>query len=153
MLKPFSMIFFILVMVWAGGILVSSNPDTRIERACVPVSYIDKAVVAVVQLVHEPYAMSTHRLMMRVEYGCQFTVWKTFYEGTANAADAKRQVETDTASTSKKASGAEKEKKAAKVEPEEQRVAPARPTKADTVQVPDGEQREFKRMPSYMESE
>ena len=151
MLKPFSMIFFILVMVWAGGILVSSDPNTRIERACVPVSYLDKAVVAVVQLVHEPFAMSTHRLMVRIEYGCQFTVWKTFYEGTAKGADSKRDQDTTTDTGAKKAP--KQEKQAAQVEPEVQRAQPVRPSKVDSVQVPEGEQREFKRMPNYMEAE
>jgi len=156
MLKPFSMIFFILVMVWAGGILVTSDPRLRIERACVPVSYLDKAVVAVVQLVHEPFAMSTHRLMMRIEYGCQFTVWKTFYEGSATAGDSKKDTEADTPADGKKQG-----KSPAKSDDQQGRAAPAqapaqapsRPTKADSVVVPDGEQREFKRMPNYLEAE
>lgn len=151
MLKPFSMIFFILVMVWAGGILVSSDPNTRIERACVPVSYLDKAVVAVVQLVHEPFAMSTHRLMVRIEYGCQFTVWKTFYEGTEKAAEDKREHGAGSETTSKKP--AKQDKSTSQSEPEVARSAPSRPSKADSVQVPEGEQREYKRMPNYMEAE
>lgn len=80
MLKPFSMIFFIAVMVWVGGIFITSDPRTRIDRACLPVTYADSMLVAVVQVIHEPYAMGAHQMMLAVEYGCKFTVWKTFYE-------------------------------------------------------------------------
>lgn len=74
------MIFFIAVMVWIGGIFVTSDPRTRIDRACVPVTFADSLLVAVVQVIHEPYAMGAHEMMLSVEYGCKFTVWKTFYE-------------------------------------------------------------------------
>jgi hypothetical protein len=74
------MIFFIAVMVWVGGIFVTSDPRTRIDRSCLPVTFADSILVAVVQMIHEPYAMSTHQMMLSLEYGCKFTVWKTFYE-------------------------------------------------------------------------
>lgn len=90
MLKPFSMIFFIAVMVWIGGIFVTSDPRTRIDRACVPVTFADSLLVAVVQVIHEPYAMGAHEMMMSVEYGCKFTVWKTFYEEREIAKQAPR---------------------------------------------------------------
>lgn len=67
-------------MVWIGGIFVTSDPRTRIDRACVPVTFADSLLVAVVQVIHEPYAMGAHEMMLSVEYGCKFTVWKTFYE-------------------------------------------------------------------------
>ncbi len=67
-------------MVWVGGIFVTSDPRTRIERACLPVTFAESVLVAVVQIVHEPYAMGTHQMMLSIEYGCKFTVWKTFYE-------------------------------------------------------------------------
>ena len=74
------MIFFIAVMVWIGSIFFSSDPRTRIDRACVPVTFGDSLMVAVVQVIHEPYAMAVHEMMLSVEYGCKFAVWKTFYE-------------------------------------------------------------------------
>lgn len=80
MLRPFSMIFFIAVMVWVGGIFITSDPRTRIDRACLPVTYADSMLVAVVQVIHEPYAMGAHQMMLAFEYGCKFTVWKMFYE-------------------------------------------------------------------------
>ncbi len=67
-------------MVWIGGIFVTSDPRTRIDRACLPVTFADSVLVAVVQIIHEPYAMGAHQMMLSIEYGCKFTVWKTFYE-------------------------------------------------------------------------
>lgn len=80
MLKPFGMIFFVVVMVWFGAIFVTSNPSSRIERTCIPISLMDRVVVATVQLLHEPWAADAHIYMKNFEYGCQFTIWKTFYE-------------------------------------------------------------------------
>ena len=67
-------------MVWIGGIFVTSDPRARIDRTCLPVTFADSFLVAVVQVIHEPYAMGAHEMMLSVEYGCKFTTWKTFYE-------------------------------------------------------------------------
>jgi hypothetical protein len=88
MLKPFSMIFFILVMVWTGAIFLTSSAATRIERACIPATVTDKIVVSIVQLVYEPWAMDAHQMMLNVEYGCKYTVWKTFYEDVLDKSGA-----------------------------------------------------------------
>lgn len=84
------MIFFIAVMVWIGGIFITSNPQTRIDRACLPATFADRVLVAVVQVIHEPYAMGAHEMMLAVEYGCKFTVWKTFYEDRESYDDARQ---------------------------------------------------------------
>ena len=80
MLNPFSMIFFVLVMAWTGSIFLTSNSEARIERACSPVTISDKVVVAAVQLMHEPWALDAHKMMLGAEYSCRFAVWKVFYE-------------------------------------------------------------------------
>lgn len=153
MLKPFSMIFFILVMVWAGSIFVSSNATTRIERSCAPVAYIDKMVVAVVQLVHEPYALPTHELMLRLEHGCRYTVWKTFYEQP----DVDVPVNVPAESAAPRGKAAPLEQTAPKDVPVNVPAAPpvVKPsnTKASSVTVPEGSGTEFKPMPKYMGDE
>ncbi len=96
MLKPFSMIFFVLVMVWAGSILVTSSPQARIDRGCAPATLADKILVAVVQVIHEPFAEDAHEMMLHFEYGCRFTLWKVFYEdgnahrGSKNSGNASK---------------------------------------------------------------
>lgn len=84
------MIFFIAVMVWIGGIFVTSDPQTRIDRGCLPATFADRVIVAIVQVVHEPYALKAHELMLSLEYGCKFAVWKTFYESRDGVSNQRR---------------------------------------------------------------
>jgi hypothetical protein len=81
MLKPFSLIFFCLVLVWLGSIVVTSDPTERIDRSCSPLTIVDKAAVATALLLNEQLAAGTKRAMADWQYGCRFIVWKVFYEG------------------------------------------------------------------------
>lgn len=80
MLKPFSLVFFILVMAWLGAIFVTSDPQKRIERTCSPVEYVDKAASSGMQLVDAAWGSSTHNFFVNAHYGCRFVVWRMFYE-------------------------------------------------------------------------
>jgi len=80
MLKPFSLIFFILVMAWIGAIFVSSDPQVRMDRTCVPVEYMDKAGTGGMQLVDPVWGQATHKFFENMQYGCRFVVWRVFYE-------------------------------------------------------------------------
>ena len=151
MLKPFSMIFFIMVMVWAGSIFVSSDANTRIERSCAPISYIDKMVVAVVQLVHEPYALPTHELMLRLEHGCRFTVWKTFYEQPNVVVPV--DVPPGRSVPQERNAPLEQNNKNVPVVPAAVPQAQPSNTKASSVTVPEGSSTEFNPMPKYMGNE
>lgn len=146
MLKPFSMIFFILVMVWMGGIFLTSNTQTRIERACSPVTVSDKIVVAMVQLVYEEWALDAHKMMLQMEYGCRYTVWKTFYEDVLDRSATTTPVAKPSAASAPPApaSTTTATKKTA--------VAPADERPVEVVpQKPSGEAKPAKPLPSYME--
>ena len=80
MLKPFSLVFFIAVMVWIGAILISSDPQTRMDRFCIPVEYSDRASTSGMQLVDAGWGESTHKFFQNMHYGCRFVVWRMFYE-------------------------------------------------------------------------
>lgn len=80
MLKPFSLIFFIVVMVWMGGIFVSTDPQVRMDRTCVPVEYMDKAGSGAMQLIDPGWGHATHKFFQNMQYGCRFVVWRVFYE-------------------------------------------------------------------------
>lgn len=149
MLKPFSMIFFILVMVWMGGIFLTSNTQTRIERACSPVTVSDKIVVAMVQLVYEQWALDAHKMMLQMEYGCRYTVWKTFYEDVLDRSATttpviKESKPSAAAAPPAPASTTTATKKTA-VAPADERPVEVAPQKAP------GEAKPAKPLPSYME--
>lgn len=147
MLKPFSMIFFILVMVWTGAIFLTSNAATRIERACVPTTVADKIVVAVVQLVYEPWAIDAHQAMLNLEYGCKFTVWKTFYEDVLERTGAE-------APTAKNSTGSKKAEPTSTVVAPKESSGKQAPTPAPTPAAPEELQKAEEKKPliNYMDA-
>ena len=80
MFKPFSLIFFVLVMVWMGSILITSDPQKRMDRACVPIEYADKGATAVMSLLGREWGEGTHKLFVKTHYGCRYVIWTMFYE-------------------------------------------------------------------------
>lgn len=80
MWKPFSMIFFVLCMVWFGSILVTTDPQLRMDRACVPIHYMDKAGTSAMTLVDKGWGETTNKFFQDFHYGCRFVVWRVFYE-------------------------------------------------------------------------
>ncbi len=80
MLKPFSLIFFVLVMVWFGSIFITTDPQVRMDRSCVPVSIVDKAATSGMMLLNDGWATGTHKLFEEAHYGCRFIIWRMFYE-------------------------------------------------------------------------
>ena len=80
MLKPFSLIFFILVMVWCGAILITSDAQKRIDRTCLPVEYADVGATAAMSLIDQGWGEGTHTFFARMHYGCRYVVWSMFYE-------------------------------------------------------------------------
>jgi hypothetical protein len=89
--KPFSLIFFILVLAWLGSIFITSNPETRMDRTCVPIKYMDKAGTAGMQLFNADWGLPTHEFFEKVNYGCRFIVWRVFYADDWNKAQAQQQ--------------------------------------------------------------
>ena len=67
-------------MVWFGSILVTTDPERRMERTCVPMAFAEKAATAGMVLIDDEWAQSTHELFTKWHYGCKFIVWRMFYE-------------------------------------------------------------------------
>jgi len=88
MLKPFGVAFFVLCMVWFGAILITTDPQERIDRACTPVLLADRAMSSSMQLINESWGVSTHNAFEDVHFGCRFVVWRVFYEQDWNKAQA-----------------------------------------------------------------
>lgn len=80
MFKPFSLVFFIAVLAWIGSVLITTDPQKRIDRFCVPVEYTDRAATSGMQLLDASWGASTHKFFENIQYGCRFVVWKMFYE-------------------------------------------------------------------------
>lgn len=108
MLKPFSLIFFIAVMVWMGGIFVSTDPQVRMDRTCAPVEYMDKAGSGAMQLIDPGWGHATHIFFENMQYGCRFVVWRVFYEEDWKRAQQQQQGRSQAAVRGAEGGGAEK---------------------------------------------
>lgn len=80
MLKPFSLIFFVAVMIWVGSILVTTKPTERMDRGCFPMEVLDRTLTSGLLLVNASWAPGGHELFQSWTAGCKFVVWKIFYE-------------------------------------------------------------------------
>lgn len=88
MFKPFSIAFFILAFVWFGSILITTDPQARMDRGCLPVTILDKVGSAGMQVLNDPWGESTHKFFEKTHYACRYIVWKTFYEEDWNKAQS-----------------------------------------------------------------
>ena len=84
MFKPFSILFFIASMVWFGSILITTDPQARMDRTCIPVDYAKRATTAGMLLVNDEWSQESDKLFDKWLYGCKFVIWRMFYENDWN---------------------------------------------------------------------
>lgn len=80
MFKPFSFIFFVAVMVWIGAILITTEPQSRMGRACVPISATGVAAEAAMGLVNQDWGTATAKVFETWDFGCKHVIWSVFYK-------------------------------------------------------------------------
>lgn len=69
-------------IVWA---FATSNPAERIDRVCRPVAWGGNVATSVAALTTAKYQENVNNLFSKVNYGCQYTVWRLFYQKEYNA--------------------------------------------------------------------
>lgn len=79
--KEFWGLVFLAFVVW---IFASSSPNTRLERGCKPVGWTGNVIVSLSALVLPDQQKPVQRWFDRVEYGCQYTVWRLFFQDEYN---------------------------------------------------------------------
>lgn len=80
MFRPFAMFFFILTVVWAGAIMVTTDPYARLHRAALPIALLGRATVAAVVQVEPEWAAPVYNFFLKTEHGFQYMLWSVFYE-------------------------------------------------------------------------
>lgn len=80
MLKPFSLLFFIVVLTWVVRIFLTTDGSVRIERACEPVEIFGKVSVSATALVADQFTDEMQVTMNQWVYGCRYMVWRSVYE-------------------------------------------------------------------------
>lgn len=80
MMKPFGTAFFLLVMLWVGSILITTEPRERIGRTCAPIGWVGKFSASVMHLASADLVTDTEDFFQNRSNNCEYVVWRQFYE-------------------------------------------------------------------------
>jgi hypothetical protein len=86
MLRPFALIFFVMVFGWLGWTALPSDAQVRMARACFPVNAAGNLTTSAVMLVHRDWGVDSQDMFDQAAYGCRYMLWRAFYEEEWRAA-------------------------------------------------------------------
>jgi len=67
----------VVFLLWT---LLAAKPELRIERVCRPIQWSQNVAESIIGLTLPRLVTSVTESFGRVEYGCQYSVWRLFYE-------------------------------------------------------------------------
>ncbi|AOV18780.1 hypothetical protein BJI67_16200 (plasmid) [Acidihalobacter aeolianus] len=68
-------------------IIIGSTPTERITRACMPVPWTANLSVSILELIKADSDVApTTSWFQSANYGCEFTLWRLFYQNDYNTA-------------------------------------------------------------------
>lgn len=82
LVKELSGLLVLAFIVWT---FLAPNPDTRIERVCSPVQWGGNVATSLAALTTPAFELSVQQGMNKLDYGCQYAVWRLFYQKQYNA--------------------------------------------------------------------
>lgn len=98
----FGQLFGVLMVIFIGWIFITGDSAERMERACKPVEWTGNMAVSLVALTYPSGQRRTQMAFENMDYGCQYSLWRLFYEtdyletqsgaGVADDADAETPV-------------------------------------------------------------
>jgi len=72
--------FGILALVFFTWVFIASADQERLERGCRPVQWLGSFVESITDLTVPKYSPTVDGWIDSAEYGCQYMVWRLFYE-------------------------------------------------------------------------
>ncbi len=78
-MRPMAMIVLLLLFLLFGWVIIASEPEERINRACAPVLWGGNVVTSITSMFSESAAYRVEDAVLDVHYGCRYTVWRLFY--------------------------------------------------------------------------
>lgn len=78
-LKPFALLWFILILVWVGNILVTDTPAGRLDATCLPINGMGKAVASVAAMSSPQREAGVTIWFSDAFHGCRGFLWRQFY--------------------------------------------------------------------------
>jgi hypothetical protein len=79
--KEFWGLTFLAFVVW---IFMSSNPSIRIERTCKPLAWTGNIITSLTALAVPSQQQRVQKWSRKLDYGCQYTLWRLFYQDRYN---------------------------------------------------------------------
>jgi hypothetical protein len=76
----FSSILSFVVIGFLIWIFIAGSNETRMARACRPVGWIGNLMESVMLMVAPKGVDTTQSVFGKIEYGCQFSLWRMIYE-------------------------------------------------------------------------
>lgn len=73
------------LLLWLGWIFISPSGTDRIQRFCAPVGWVGNVAVSGAALASPDSQKAVGKTMDKVTYGCEYMVWRLFYQSTYNA--------------------------------------------------------------------
>ena len=74
----------LLFIVFVSMIFLSSDAHERINRACKPIEWVGSVVVSLSALAVPQHQVRVKGWFDSLDYGCQYTVWRVFYQDDYN---------------------------------------------------------------------
>ena len=71
-----TILFFVFVF-WA---LLADSPEARMDRACRPTLWTGNLFVSLSELVYPRVSESVQDAFFRMDYGCEYMLWRLLYE-------------------------------------------------------------------------
>lgn len=79
MQHPLNLITFAIVVSWLMSIFVTTDPDVRMQRVCLPVEYTGKLATSMGRLDSESTAGSLKNMFDKGTLGCKKVMWDVVY--------------------------------------------------------------------------
>lgn len=86
-------------IVW---IVMATSPTNRMEHACSPVGWVGNVSVSLIALAVPAYQYDVQKWFNKGEYGCQYMLWRLFYQKEYNAYLASQSKSKEESTTVKK---------------------------------------------------
>lgn len=80
-------------------IIMASSPTERIERVCKPVAWTGNVTTSLAALVTPQFQTASQDWFNKLNYGCEYTVWRLFYQQAYNAQQQRNMSVAPTVST------------------------------------------------------
>ncbi|MEX3984226.1 hypothetical protein AB4Y45_35305 [Paraburkholderia sp. EG287A] len=76
----------VLMFVW--WVFTAPVPQQRIERVCEPINWVGNLGTSATALATDTHAGTAERWSDKLDYSCQYMIWRLFYQKEYNAAVA-----------------------------------------------------------------